>query len=298
MAARGSRRALHALATNHPPFSSACCAKGVGDILSLSVSTSDPPLLPGALQLVGPARVWLKNAPLPGLNMSRSLGDLVAKQAGVISAPYKTVHVLQPTDRALVVASDGVGDAGQRWHRHWESVTRRFLAAPPLRKRGLALHRLTLCPAAFSLVFHRLCSSGTGFPTRRPPPSPCRPPIRGRLQRASRDLLAPAGLRAPAAPMTRPSWSFGSGSLQQGGLISQSSYEAVHYAALTALAAGGQTYGRPTAPLLLHCRSQPAPASSHLHRCLCSCSRGVAAPQLPSPTAGGTSYGFPLAASF
>jgi len=68
--------------------------------------------LPCALQLVGPARVWLKNAPLPGLNMSRSLGDLVAKQAGVISAPYKAVHVLQPTDRALVVASDGVGDAG------------------------------------------------------------------------------------------------------------------------------------------------------------------------------------------
>jgi serine/threonine protein phosphatase PrpC len=59
---------------------------------------------------VGPPRVWLKNAPLPGLNMSRSLGDLIAKQAGVISAPHKAVHLLQASDRALVLASDGLWD--------------------------------------------------------------------------------------------------------------------------------------------------------------------------------------------
>jgi serine/threonine protein phosphatase PrpC len=59
---------------------------------------------------IGPPRVWLKNAPLPGLNMSRSLGDLIAKQAGVISAPHKAVHLLQGSDRALVLASDGLGD--------------------------------------------------------------------------------------------------------------------------------------------------------------------------------------------
>lgn len=63
---------------------------------------------------MGPPRVWLKNAPLPGLNMSRSMGDLVAKQAGVISAPYKTMHVLQPHDRCLVVASDGVSGFWQQ----------------------------------------------------------------------------------------------------------------------------------------------------------------------------------------
>jgi hypothetical protein len=51
-----------------------------------------------------------KNAPLPGLNMSRSLGDLIAKQAGVISAPHKAVHLLQASDRALVLASDGLWD--------------------------------------------------------------------------------------------------------------------------------------------------------------------------------------------
>jgi hypothetical protein len=64
----------------------------------------------GAPHLLGPPRVWLKNAPLPGLNMSRSLGDLIAKQAGVISTPHKAVHYLGASDRALVLASDGLWD--------------------------------------------------------------------------------------------------------------------------------------------------------------------------------------------
>ncbi len=62
------------------------------------------------LQLLGPLRVWLANAPLPGLNMSRSLGDLIAKQAGVISTPHKAVHHLGHNDRAIVLASDGLWD--------------------------------------------------------------------------------------------------------------------------------------------------------------------------------------------
>ena len=37
--------------------------------------------------VAGPARVWLKNQDLPGLAMSRSIGDEVAKRAGVISTP-------------------------------------------------------------------------------------------------------------------------------------------------------------------------------------------------------------------
>ena len=35
----------------------------------------------------GPPRVWLKDQELPGLAMSRSIGDEVAKRAGVISNP-------------------------------------------------------------------------------------------------------------------------------------------------------------------------------------------------------------------
>jgi serine/threonine protein phosphatase PrpC len=38
---------------------------------------------------VGPKRVWLADAPYPGLAMSRSIGDGVAKSVGVISEPGK-----------------------------------------------------------------------------------------------------------------------------------------------------------------------------------------------------------------
>jgi hypothetical protein len=40
-------------------------------------------------KIVGPARVWLKNEDSPGLAMSRSIGDYVASQIGVISEPGK-----------------------------------------------------------------------------------------------------------------------------------------------------------------------------------------------------------------
>ena len=68
------------------------------------------PLPPPPLQLVGPPRVWLANAPVPGLNMSRSMGDLTAKQAGVISLPHKSVEPIGPSDHALILASDGLWD--------------------------------------------------------------------------------------------------------------------------------------------------------------------------------------------
>lgn len=66
--------------------------------------------LRGTNQFVGPQRVWLKASPMPGLNMSRSIGDLIGKQAGVISSPYKVVRPLNEHDCALVLASDGIWD--------------------------------------------------------------------------------------------------------------------------------------------------------------------------------------------
>jgi len=57
----------------------------------------------------GPPRVWLGNMDVPGLAMSRSLGDAVAHTAGVISDPEFTERELDPaTDKFLVVASDGL----------------------------------------------------------------------------------------------------------------------------------------------------------------------------------------------
>ncbi|GKY93981.1 hypothetical protein MPSEU_000365000 [Mayamaea pseudoterrestris] len=57
----------------------------------------------------GPPRVWLGHMDIPGLAMSRSLGDVVAHSAGVISEPEFTEFELNAdTDRFLVVATDGL----------------------------------------------------------------------------------------------------------------------------------------------------------------------------------------------
>jgi len=62
----------------------------------------------------GPPRVWLGHMDVPGLAMARSLGDVVAHSAGVISEPEFTEYKLNPeTDKFLVIATDGL----------WEFVT-------------------------------------------------------------------------------------------------------------------------------------------------------------------------------
>uniref|UniRef100_A0A7S0YI47 PPM-type phosphatase domain-containing protein n=1 Tax=Polytomella parva TaxID=51329 RepID=A0A7S0YI47_9CHLO len=59
-------------------------------------------------QPMGPYRVWLQYAWIPGLAMSRALGDVLAHQVGVISQPDHTVVDLTPQDKFIVLASDGV----------------------------------------------------------------------------------------------------------------------------------------------------------------------------------------------
>lgn len=57
---------------------------------------------------VGPSRVWMSQEQIPGLAMSRSLGDFVASQLGVISEPDFTQVELTPEDKFVIVASDGI----------------------------------------------------------------------------------------------------------------------------------------------------------------------------------------------
>ena len=60
---------------------------------------------------IGPWRVWKKNSNGPGLAMSRSLGDTLGKEVGVISDPLISVHEFRPDDDFFVVsATDGVWD--------------------------------------------------------------------------------------------------------------------------------------------------------------------------------------------
>jgi len=57
----------------------------------------------------GPPRVWLGHMDVPGLAMSRSLGDAVAHTAGVISEPEFTERTLDPeSDQFIVLATDGL----------------------------------------------------------------------------------------------------------------------------------------------------------------------------------------------
>jgi len=60
---------------------------------------------------IGPARVWSTKhrGRVPGLAMSRSVGDRVATEVGVISDPVVTYHYLRrAVDQYLVLGSDGV----------------------------------------------------------------------------------------------------------------------------------------------------------------------------------------------
>ncbi|OMJ69338.1 hypothetical protein SteCoe_32964 [Stentor coeruleus] len=57
---------------------------------------------------VGPQRVWLRTGLVPGLAMSRSVGDFVAEQVGVSHLPDVTLYELDSSDKFIVLASDGI----------------------------------------------------------------------------------------------------------------------------------------------------------------------------------------------
>lgn len=75
---------------------------------------------PKPSQKLGPPRVWVLNQTYPGLAMSRSLGDVLAKKAGVIAEPEISSYTYDPETvshhlrsimpKWLVMASDGVWD--------------------------------------------------------------------------------------------------------------------------------------------------------------------------------------------
>ena len=64
-------------------------------------------------QPVGPPRVWLMNEDVPGLAMSRAMGDTLATRVGVTATPgmiYAELFTvpLTPDDSFIVLASDGI----------------------------------------------------------------------------------------------------------------------------------------------------------------------------------------------
>ena len=59
-------------------------------------------------EFIGPYRVWQKNLEIPGLAMSRSLGDSAAKKVGVISEPEVKEKILTSEDKFVIIGSDGI----------------------------------------------------------------------------------------------------------------------------------------------------------------------------------------------
>ena len=59
-------------------------------------------------EFIGPQRIWVKDANLPGLAMSRSFGDEVAHQIGVSTDPEIIEYELHEEDKFIILASDGI----------------------------------------------------------------------------------------------------------------------------------------------------------------------------------------------
>lgn len=59
-------------------------------------------------EYIGPERIWLQNSEIPGLAMSRSIGDTIAHNVGVISEPEITRIDFIGTEKFIVIASDGI----------------------------------------------------------------------------------------------------------------------------------------------------------------------------------------------
>jgi len=57
---------------------------------------------------IGPQRVWLQDQDVPGLAMTRSMGDLIAASVGVSSRPEIWEREVEADDKFVVLASDGV----------------------------------------------------------------------------------------------------------------------------------------------------------------------------------------------
>ena len=55
-----------------------------------------------------PPRIWSPHGAYPGTAFTRSFGDMYAEELGVTAEPEILVRDLQPNDRYIVIASDGV----------------------------------------------------------------------------------------------------------------------------------------------------------------------------------------------
>ena len=56
----------------------------------------------------GPFRIWMKGCDYPGIAMSRSIGDKIAHEIGVISEPEILLFNLDENSKYIIIGSDGI----------------------------------------------------------------------------------------------------------------------------------------------------------------------------------------------
>ena len=59
-------------------------------------------------KFLGPERVWMKDKELPGLAMTRSLGDTIAHSVGVSEEPEIKSFEFDGKEKFMILASDGI----------------------------------------------------------------------------------------------------------------------------------------------------------------------------------------------
>lgn len=100
------------LSKDHTPYrpDEAARCKAAGARI-LSMGQIDPSTIgEGDEDIEDPPRVWAPDAPMPGTAFTRSLGDSVAEKLGVNAEPELLTLVISPTERLVVIASDGIFD--------------------------------------------------------------------------------------------------------------------------------------------------------------------------------------------
>ena len=119
----------------------------------------------------------------PGIAMSRSLGDALATELGVIAAPECTEHPLRASDRFVVIATDGLWEV---YTPQGTTAREALLVGVPHRKESFAESRRCRnlspkpCVRWRSLLRrrHSICcrpqDSSRGFCTPQPPWQPTR----------------------------------------------------------------------------------------------------------------------------
>ena len=59
-------------------------------------------------KFIGPERIWLKNEDTPGLAMTRSIGDKIAHNVGVIEEPEFKYYEYDGKEKFIIIATDGI----------------------------------------------------------------------------------------------------------------------------------------------------------------------------------------------